>query len=329
MINKETVLVLGAGASIPYGFPSGQGLIDLICEGDLDFKRVLAEAGLDSGEVSVAGFMRALREADPESIDVFLANNPEFQKLGKTAIAATLLPLERESELIEKWRDLRLNHQKAKLGGHWYKYLSNLLQANSSFEEFGQNKLSVITFNYDRALEHYLFTTLKASFHKRSGAECAERLNVIKVIHIYGQLGYLPWQAYDGPKIPFGGGLPADHGDWILTIRRAIQTIKTMSDDFEEDNPDIKLAREILSTAETIYFLGFGYHPVNLRILGMKSLGGDKNIRGTSLGLSLQRRLEVGRLGVRTLKFDPKRMNAGHLYDEDVYEFLHKHSILE
>ncbi len=30
MITRETVLVLGAGASMPYGFPSGQDLVALI-----------------------------------------------------------------------------------------------------------------------------------------------------------------------------------------------------------------------------------------------------------------------------------------------------------
>jgi hypothetical protein len=32
MITTPTVLVLGAGASYPYGFPTGKGLRDLICE---------------------------------------------------------------------------------------------------------------------------------------------------------------------------------------------------------------------------------------------------------------------------------------------------------
>jgi len=35
-------------------------------------------------------------------------------------------------------------------GGGWYEYLFGKLKA--TFEEFGQNKLSVITFNYDRSL---------------------------------------------------------------------------------------------------------------------------------------------------------------------------------
>ena len=31
MITKPTVLILGAGASVDYGFPTGRGLVSLIC----------------------------------------------------------------------------------------------------------------------------------------------------------------------------------------------------------------------------------------------------------------------------------------------------------
>lgn len=331
MINKKTVLILGAGASIPYGFPSGEGLVDLICGGDNDFKRLVAEGaeGACVSYLDVSHFITALGEAEPESIDVFLGNKPEFEKVGKAAIAATLLPRECESELKSKWRELRLKDEKSKLGGHWYKYLSNLLQANTSFEEFNENKLSIITFNYDRSLEHYLFTTLQASFHKKRPEECAEKLNSIKIVHIYGQLGYLPWQTNDGGDIPFASGPQAYDRESILRIRRAIQSIKTMSEDFEKNDSHIKLARQLLTEAVRIYFLGFGYHPVNLEILGIDSLGKDLNIKGTSLGLSFQRKVDLGKLGISAFKWDGKRMNPRWLYDEDVYEFLYQHTILD
>ena len=43
----------------------------------------------------------------------------------------------------------KLYHPDPQRGGDWYEYLSGKL--NSSFEEFGENKLSIITFNYDRS----------------------------------------------------------------------------------------------------------------------------------------------------------------------------------
>lgn len=327
MITKKTVLVLGAGASIPYGFPSGQGLVDLICDGGSDFKNLVADSAPVSGR-DVSRFIGALGEADPESIDVFLGNNPDFEKVGKAAIATTLLPRERESELKSKWRSLRIRGDKSKLGGHWYKYLSNLLLTETPFDEFDQNKLSIITFNYDRSLEHYLFTTLQASFHKKRPEECAEKLNAIKLIHVYGQLGYLPWQDSDGQDIPFGLGPRADDSERAIAIRTAMQGIRTIPEDFDEDQPDFKSARQLLAEAANIYILGFGYHPLSLKILGIESLRNDKNIRGTSLGLSFQRKVDLGKLGISTLTWDKARMNPRWLYDEDVYEFLHQHAIL-
>src|SRR5205814_6081210 len=71
-------------------------------------------------------------------------------------------------------------------GGDWYQYLFGKL--NASFEEFGQNKLSVVTFNYDRSLEHFLLTTLQYS-HGKTFDQCADLLMAnIPIVHVYGQL---------------------------------------------------------------------------------------------------------------------------------------------
>ena len=37
---------------------------------------------------------------------------------------------------------------------HWYALLANQLEIGT--DRFGENKLSIVTFNYDRSLEHYL-----------------------------------------------------------------------------------------------------------------------------------------------------------------------------
>jgi hypothetical protein len=33
MIKRPTVLILGAGASVPFGFPSGRQVLDDVCRG--------------------------------------------------------------------------------------------------------------------------------------------------------------------------------------------------------------------------------------------------------------------------------------------------------
>ena len=82
MPDQKTVLILGAGASAPYGFPTGQALIDWIC-GEF----VGVAGGLGVGEVEVKQFVSRLRRSGANSIDLFLEHNPDLQRTGKIAIA--------------------------------------------------------------------------------------------------------------------------------------------------------------------------------------------------------------------------------------------------
>lgn len=178
MIQKRTVLILGAGASAPYGFPLGQGLLNDICNtlfNKEDMKKLFWEMGFD--EEIRNEFIQALRFSGRTSVDAFLEHRKEFLDVGKAAIAAALIPFERHESLFPE--DLK-----------WYQYL--FMKLNTSFEEFDLNLISIITFNYDRLIEHYLFTALKNSYGQ-SDERCAEKLSNIPIIHLYGRLGYLPW----------------------------------------------------------------------------------------------------------------------------------------
>lgn len=78
MITEPTVLVLGAGASKPYGFPSGKELKDLVCKRlyyDLatEFKqpgKTLMEIGFTKEEIQT--FRDALYFSGRSSVDAFL-----------------------------------------------------------------------------------------------------------------------------------------------------------------------------------------------------------------------------------------------------------------
>ena len=75
------------------------------------------------------------------SVDAFLEHRPEYLQIGKLSIALCIMAHEHEKKLFNAQRN-------------WYDYLR--IKLNSSFDEFGDNKLSIITFNYDRSIEHYL-----------------------------------------------------------------------------------------------------------------------------------------------------------------------------
>jgi hypothetical protein len=102
MIQSRTVLVLGAGASVPYGFPSGEELrrkvlrsLGLKPEVPGSLLQLLNNAGFDHSHIQ--DFRTELLHANTTSVDLFLEKRPKFVDVGKVAIAAILLPLEADS----------------------------------------------------------------------------------------------------------------------------------------------------------------------------------------------------------------------------------------
>ena len=183
MIEIPTVLVLGAGASMPFGFPSGQILVDIICHflrpGE-SFDCEWVPSWLSTQMNETVKLLRntfewrriedfAERLDGEESIDAFLEDKTgDFVDIGKATIAAALLPFEREQALFHDFMARRLlkafkgREDPVGTTKNWYQLLWRALEA--PFEEFQDNKIHIITFNYDRSLEHYLFTRLKRRY---------------------------------------------------------------------------------------------------------------------------------------------------------------------
>jgi len=167
MITTRTVLVLGAGASMPYDFPSGWGLVKEICDRfdhhNREDSNNLLYAGYDSRKV--VGFRNALKKSGQLSVDAFLEHRPEFIEAGKATIAYVLLRYENENRLFS-----------TSINESWYQYLWSRL--STSIDNFENNKLSIVTFNYDRSLEYYLFNTMKNSFGLTE-KDCSDKIKSI------------------------------------------------------------------------------------------------------------------------------------------------------
>ena len=253
MITTPTVLVLGAGASYPYGFPTAKDLKQSICN---TFSREGLPAIFRSEDCTFAPeqffeFREAFLKAGQPSVDAFLERRQNFLGVGKLAIAFCLMPFENEENLY---------HPNPHRGGDWYEYLSEKL--NSSFEEFGNNKLSIITFNYDRSLEHYLLNSL-IHLHGKTHDECAEALDKIPIFHVYGQLGETPY-----PKKGSQQYRP-DQQNHFRYVETAADGIKLYHEEAEAAS---RRARELLGGAKRICFLGFSYNPFNVARLKARGL---------------------------------------------------------
>jgi len=277
MITRPTVFVLGAGASMLYGFPSGQQLVEHICESARTKKDSRPSIPDDSHYLvsreniqatlidhfdkhQAEDFGNALYRSHQLSIDAFLEHRTEFIAIGKLAIALFILRKEMEDELI--------SFENRRKG--CYQYLFSKL--NTGWDDFKQNKVGFITFNYDRSLEHFLFTSLQNTYNK-SDQECAEQLQQIPVIHVHGSLGKLPWQ--DAKGIPYGTierSASSDSSTLNTTLAiTASKQIKIITED-QSNSEGFQSAFKLLSEADRIYFLGFGYHSTNLERLPVSSL---------------------------------------------------------
>src|SRR5439155_20353552 len=154
MIEKPTVLILGAGASKPYGFPTGEELlreiVDIKHHGPTPLEDRLRECSFLPKDIQ--HFVDELNRSGRKSVDAFLEHRPEFEKIGKAAMIAALIPKEDPATLFDRSKP-----------EHWYQYLFQ--QMGSSLDQPYKSKLSVITFNYDRSLEFFLLNALHSSFN--------------------------------------------------------------------------------------------------------------------------------------------------------------------
>ncbi len=265
MIKRDLALVLGAGASMPYGFPSGYELKRKIVEG-LDpavqtsttgMRHIVCAAGFTPAQVEA--FRSALGNSGKKSVDAFLEHRADFLDVGKVSTAAILLPLERQSALFEG------------KGPNWYEYFFNKL--NARFEDFDKNRVSVLTFNYDRSLEHYLLTALRNSYGKTL-EECAEKLKSVPIVHLHGDLGDLPLQATGG--VPYGGIELTSS-----VIRHSASRIQIIHEDVS-DKPQFQQAHHLLRRAQMICFVGFGYDATNAQRLSKSERFSNKQILGSA-----------------------------------------------
>lgn len=309
MIERPTVLVLGAGASIPYGFPSGHRLKKkIITTSPHEFVPSLTTKGVTekSWRVKCEQFCDDLKLSSQPSVDAFLERRPKDMELGKQLIAHVLISCENRNSLCPADPD-------------WYQYL--WWQMDRDFDAFRENKLAVITFNYDRSLEQFLLTALMKSYDK-SLEEAAVELKSIPIIHVYGQLGLLEWQANDDQKADVR---PYDIERTRETIKIAARGIQILSEG-QGESAQFRKAHDLLIAAERVYFLGFGYNETNMERLKLPLSGtpcydSQRRMFGSSYGRTVEEN------NVTQIKYQPLIKLRNPAYN--AYDFLrHEESFL-
>ena len=263
MLERKTVLVLGAGASMPYGFPSGVELRrQILAQSVIDSRGVaLLENQLDAMHTDnlpdavrehrlkfqdpsarIGRFHRAFGESEVYSIDAFLAFRLEFEDIGKLCIAEVLAPIENST---------RLRNSDPKEA--WYQKLWNRMSAGLGDCE--ASNLTIVTLNYDRSFEEY-FTSSASSLYGWGKHEARKKVaNLIPVHHVHGALGNWPTDEYGYLRRSNGQAVPD-------AAFRGAQGIRVL-----HEGGSYKAATWALREARVIAFLGFSYHRMVLENL--------------------------------------------------------------
>lgn len=300
MLTRKTVLVLGAGASAGYGFPVGEGL-----------KRLILRMNPGSREVSgifdaarLREFIRCFDESQRDSIDAFLAHRGEFSDIGKKAISYVLLGYEqgipRAREIGEK-----------RVLDDWYRLFFNRI-TKVAWDDLDFSLISIVNFNYDRSLECYLISALKAAYGK-SDDEVLRKMQSLEIIHVYGSLG--------GRLIHSGMDfLTYSVGVSPQSVDIAARSLRVIPEQRSNDDPVLLRAQEFLSNADSICFLGFSFDQVNLsRLRAANTCASNsrkKNIYASCFGLTAVEAADAAKqCGLIMLERDHMRMvtNPGNL----------------
>jgi hypothetical protein len=261
----KTVFIIGAGANVEIGMPSGDKLKEKIAE-KLDFTMSgSATTGGDpelydalswgfNDKITAYKTAKILKEGLPFaiSIDNFLdgrRNESDVVYSGKLAIVKSILEAEKKCMV----HDFFYNNDNDKIKNTWYPLFLKKLTEGCDVYEFRKrlNHVAFIIFNYDRCFEYYLVKALQIYYHLHV-EEAINIVNNMKIIHPYGIVG---------DRIDLGAKVSKEK---LIHYAKNIRTFTEHSEETRKSQTSIK---RFFDEASQIVFLGFAYHRLNLDLL--------------------------------------------------------------
>jgi hypothetical protein len=295
VFSVPTVFVIGAGAGKDIDMPVGSVLSDTIAkkldiffeQGQLQrgdglivevLRRIARERNANVNDWIMAGRSVAKGIRFARSIDSYINTHRDDEKIrecAKLAIVRSIIESERDSAIFidngGNWKN------ESKVDASWLPIMMYLLQEkivkshnlNDLFANF-----TIINFNYDRCIEHFLFNAVQ-QLYRLDQKEAAGLFNRWKrIYHPYGSVGVLPWQQ-GNRKVAFGA---ADYGDiWGLS-----QEIFTYNEQMSAGD-SLGEIRTAITNARRIVFLGFHFHQQNMDLLQTTVAGGAVDVYATAV----------------------------------------------
>jgi hypothetical protein len=276
MFAKDIALVIGAGASAELGFPTGASLKERIAKalsfytdgfrltsGDLTLHRSIQNKfGRDADAYFNAS--HELSNVMPSFVSIdealhYLSARPEVVTVGKAAIVHEILRAERESLLFKKGDRKFANLER--VDRSWLPHFLSMALSSHTHEDVETifSRVTIINFNYDRSIEHFLYTALQRNAAV-SEVRAKKIVSELRVIRPYGSIGQLWPQRGEG--VHFGAEISGDY-EALFSV---IENIRT----YTEQNLAKDALDEIqkaINSAKVVLLLGFGFHSQNKRLL--------------------------------------------------------------
>ena len=291
MIRTQTTFVIGAGAGCELQLPSGPELTQRIAQ-CLDFDRFVGDlqtrdsmvlgqylskmaARMQKSDEQVRAAADRIRIAAKmaNSIDDILDqhnNDPLVVNTGKLAIAYFITQAEAKSTMRVTPRIAR----ELPLQGseNWLFQLARLITSGVPRSQADRclDNVSIVNFNYDRSVEHFLPFAFEMAF----GMPLQEAQRIVsqklKIIHPYGSVGRLPWQPGDMPDSEW-----ATENPW--NIHNLALQIRTLSE-LQQNRQAIMQIQNAVTSGKRLVILGFGFQAQNLDLLFDRTLSHNPEV---------------------------------------------------
>ena len=339
MFRTKTTLVIGAGAGYELEMPDGRELLTKVAQGfdfarlgsdlqtrdmvqlDKHFEKFARRVGATREKLHEAGGAIRTSARIASSVDAILEQHSTdalVQAAGKLAIVYYTLQAEARSPLGLEPRDpgdlpLRGNE-------NWLFQLGRMIVDGVPRNEAEKcfDNLSIINFNYDRAIQHYLPWVVSMAFgmtlneaRKLVGAK-------LRIIHPFGTVGRLPWEQGESPDVEWGNEEPWNMHNLVKEIRTA-----------SEIKRNHKMAQFLISEmagGKRIVFLGFGFEPAATSLLFDYSLSHDPDVLVSLQGSNAMRNAAIHRLLKRQTGIEDDSLIS--IIEMRAYQLLRDYSLL-
>lgn len=290
MFDKKAAIILGAGASVPFGYPIGSELISNIVRGLDRLPAETIEERVYAGRTSKLDFVRQpylslvtyalanrpdylprgysdslsewkslateLDQTSHQSIDEFARTNPNKNRVVKLLIAAEIASHSFDKTAFASGKLQPAEGLFSNARSNWYgKLVAQLRKHHRSSQAFRDNDpVPIITFNYDRSLETFLERELPR-------AEIYSDLNwrdAASVIHVHGSLQIEVARHTN----------PTAQNAFAQSLIKSAENFLVIDDPRSHQDP-AAIARTVISQAETVVVLGFDFHPANVKLIGL------------------------------------------------------------